>query len=163
MTAFEKWQVVNMSLQTAFLLLTFLGALYVGFKQNEINQHLLNAQLFPSPEVTFNHSTKQIELHNKGQANLFLCGSSFQGVQSIETDDRLVVPGSFYYIPGENLIQIIKSKLGNFPDGRFPLDLFIKGSDGRTYQIQNELFCLQKGTDLEIRFQTLAIVPAKWK
>lgn len=42
MESFEKWQVIIGISQTGILVMTFLGALYIGLKQNEINQNLLN-------------------------------------------------------------------------------------------------------------------------
>jgi len=44
MTAFETWQVVLGIVQAALLLAAFLGAMYVGLKQNEINKNLLDLQ-----------------------------------------------------------------------------------------------------------------------
>ena len=55
-TTFQNWQIKLTIIQIIILLLAFLGAFYVGLKQNEINRNLLNLNYIPSLEITYNHA-----------------------------------------------------------------------------------------------------------
>jgi hypothetical protein len=93
MTSFENRQVVLGIVQAALLLATFLGALYVGLKQNEINDRLRILQDYvavsavPGPSGT-------IKLINAGKMNIYLWGFDMPGNNPRFQKPRLIPAGT---------------------------------------------------------------------
>ncbi len=156
MSAFEKWQVVNMTIQSALLLVVFLGALYVGLKQNEINQKLMDIQFTPSAEVAI--VGNRFRIYNKGRESIWLWGSQTEGLRKdIQDMPRLITPGGFYYIPTDTLKAFIKQQVGDNGEKRIRINLFIKTAHERRYTIRNVLYCTVVNSIVTINPQTIGM------
>jgi hypothetical protein len=110
MTTFELWQVVNMTAQSFLLLATFLGALYIGFKQYEINQQLVELQHQPTVEVAV--ADDRLHIFNKGGQSVWLWGTQIESnPRAIEMEPRLITPQGFYYIPLSALKALVLQRV----------------------------------------------------
>lgn len=119
MTSFESWQVFLGCIQVGILLATFLGALYVGFKANEINDRLRLLQDYAAIAVIPNADT--IKLSNVGKVNLYLYGFEMPGNTHYFERSRLLAAGtgdSYYYWIGPPDIHKIK-------DNKFDIKLYL--------------------------------------
>ena len=155
MNAFESWQVVNMTIQTILLLATFLGALYIGLKQNELNQQLVELQYQPSIEVSV--VDDQLQILNKGNHNVWLWGNEIEGNKAIEKEPRLIPPQGFYYIPLEQLKARVLQNVGKNGEARLNVTTFISTIGDRNYLVRNIFYCVVKESLVTIHSQTIGI------
>ena len=102
MNAFEKWQVVLGVVQAGILLMTFLGAIYIGLKQNEINERLRTLQDYVAVTAVPDASNNKIKLINTGRTNLYLWGFDMLGNNQRLKKPRLITAGTmeaaYYWI-----------------------------------------------------------------
>lgn len=164
MTAFENRQFSVMITQTIILLAAFLGALYIGFKQNEINKNLLNLNYIPSIEITYNHAENRLNIWNKGKTNVYLWGTKFNEEEiNIGEKGFLIVPGGFYYLFAEKMEKEILNKMDQNNERFFSLELFIKGVEEKKYIIRNQLLVKMINSNVvNIHTQTLSISQSDW-
>jgi hypothetical protein len=161
LSTFEISQVVNMTVQSILLLATFLGALYVGVKQYQINKQLIELQHQPSLEVAA--TPDQIQVLNKGNTSVWLWGTEVEhSPKTVETEPRLITPQGFYYIPLAALCENVRARVGPTGQERLTFLLFIKTADGRKYVIRNLLLCIAQEGHVSIRSQTIAIDQQEW-
>lgn len=161
LSAFEIWQVVNLTAQSVLLLATFLGALYVGIKQHQINKQLIELQHQPSVEVAT--ASGQLRIFNKGSNSVWLWGTRLDhSPPTIEAAPRLITPQGFYYIPLAALKSSVLGRVGPAGEERLALLLFIKTADGRKYVIRNLLLCVAQAGQVSIHSQTVAIEHQEW-
>ena len=93
MNAFEKWQVILGIVQAGLLLMTFLGAIYIGLKQNEINDRLRVLQDYVAVSAIPDQSGK-IKLINSGKSNVYLWGFDMPGNNQRLQKARLIPAGT---------------------------------------------------------------------
>jgi len=161
LTPFEMWQVVNMTAQSVLLLATFLGALYVGVKQYQINKQLVELQHQPSVEVATTED--QLRIHNKGGNSIWLWGSHVDhSLKLIENEPRLITPQGFYYIPLAMLKSGVLSLIGQTGEERLTLTLYITTADKRKYVIRNVLLCVATAGQVAVHSQTVGIEHKEW-
>jgi len=161
MSTFEIWQVVNMTAQSVLLLATFVGALYVGIKQYQINKQLIELQHQPSVEVAT--TPDQLQVFNKGSSSLWLWGTHVDhSPKTIEREPRLITPQGFYYIPLASLKAGVIGRVGSNGEERLSLMLYIKTTDGRKYVVQNILLCLVQAGQVSVHSQTVGIEHQEW-
>lgn len=162
MTSFETWQVINMTIQSMLLLAAFLGALYVGLKQYEINEKLVELQYQPSVEIAI--AGNQLQVHNKGVHNIWLWGTEIESSsRSIEKDPRLITPGGFYYIPTEKLQKLVQERLKGDGELRLNAMFFVKGAHDRKYTVRNVFYCTVVKGVVSVRAQTIGISSEEWR
>jgi hypothetical protein len=161
LTDFEIWQVVNMTAQSVLLLATFLGALYVGVKQYQINKQLIELQHQPSIEIAA--TDEQLQILNKGTSSIWLWGTHAEhSNRALEGEPRLITPQGFYYIPLDALKANILGRIGQDGEEHLALTVFIKTADGRKYTVRSVLFCKVKVGNVEIHSQTIAVDCEDW-
>lgn len=103
---------------------TFLGALYIGMKQNEINQKLLDPNFFPSLEIIYSYN--QFQIYNRGRDNIWLYGDrASNGQKDILAKVRMIPLGGYHYILGVELEKTVVNLAGDNRGVRIPLDLYI--------------------------------------
>ena len=162
MNALEKSQVVNMTIQSMLLLVAVLGALYIGFKQNDISQQLLDIQYIPS--VAFAVEGNQFRIYSKSKENIWLYGTQTEGLKkNFQEEPRLITPGGYYYIPVEPFKAFIKQQVGNDGEKRIRINLFIQTAHERRYTIRNVLYCAVISGKVEINPQTIGMTLGNWK
>jgi len=103
-----------------------LAALYIGFKQveiksqqaeislkqTEISKSLLDIPFTVSVDVVYEPGSKRLNVHNKGQTNIYLWGSKLgDGPQVLEKAPVLITPGGFYYIFADSLEACTRTRL----------------------------------------------------
>ena len=102
MNAFEKWQVIVNTVQAGIILMAFFGALYIGFKQNEINDKLRLLQDYVAVAAVPD-ANSVIKLINTGKINLYIWGFDMPGNNQRLDKPRLISAGSmeaaYYWIP----------------------------------------------------------------
>ncbi|MBK7362506.1 MAG: hypothetical protein IPJ01_09430 [Micavibrio sp.] len=161
MTAFENWQVIIGIIQSCILLATCLAALWIGLKQNEINQNILNLQFVVALEVVY--TDKKINIANKGQTNLFLWGTQTLGNNKlIEKEPRLITPGGFYYLNAEHIETEAREKLKTSELTVLTLDLFLKNQNQDKYVVRTIINFAKKGDDLISNSQTISVAKKDW-
>lgn len=161
LTEFEVWQVVNMTAQSVLLLATFLGALYVGIKQYQINRQLIELQHQPSVEIAA--TADQLQIHNKGTSSIWLWGTHAEhSKRTMQNEPRLITPQGFYYIPLDALKVNILGRIGQDGEERLTLMIFIKTSDNQKYSVRNILYCQVVAGNVTIHSQTIAVDRQEW-
>ena len=129
MSTFETSQIIISIIQTAILLSTLIAAICIGFKQAKISNRqadisemqttisrsLADLPFVVSTDVTYDQSTKRINIYNKGQTNIYLWGTKVgSGSKVMETDPRLITPSGSYYL----LAESVESDLSKALDGQ---------------------------------------------
>jgi hypothetical protein len=108
MNKFEKWQVGISISQTVLLFFTLVSAIYIGVKQNNINENLLNLNYFPSVEVAYTPENKRIQIYNKGNSNVWLWGTKYMNTKpNIKDKPVLITPNGSYHILAEKFESLI--------------------------------------------------------
>ncbi len=161
-TSFEIWQVVNMTIQSMLLLAAFLGALYVGLKQYEINEKLLELQYQPSVEIAMADG-ERLHVNNKGSHSIWLWGTEVESCsKEVEKNPRLITPGGYYYIPADNLKKLVRERLKG--DGELWLNsrFFFTTSNDRKYLVRNIFYCTVSKGAITIHSQTIGITNEEW-
>lgn len=161
LSTFEVWQVVNMTAQSFLLLAAFLGALYVGIKQYQINKRLIELQHQPSIEVAA--TDDQLQVLNKGSSSVWLWGSHVgHSSKVIEKEPRLITPQGFYYIPLVALKANVLKRVGSVGEERLSLTLFVTTADERKYVIRCMLLCVVASEQVTVHSQTVGIAREEW-
>ena len=109
MTAFEKWQLVNMTFQSALLTGTFVAAFYIGRKQTEISarqteisQRLLDLGYGVSVPITYDLPNKRFVFKNNGRHNIYLAGGRANPIgKLLLTPPPLISVGDSDYIEAD--------------------------------------------------------------
>lgn len=141
--------------------MTFLGALYIGLKQNEINQNLLDLNYSVSVEVAY--VDKQVQIHNKGQTNILLWGNKIGDRQKrLEAEPRYIVPGGFYYILADQWESGLVKTLAQNLESRIPFEVYVESENKRKYIVKGIFFVKIIKGGLEIHSQTLAVAKSEW-
>lgn len=162
MDPYKNRKIVILIIQTCILLLTFLGALFIGFKQIEINNQLLELNNVVSVEVAY--ATKKLNVFNKGKNNIWLWGTKIsKEPKTIESEPRLITPGGFYYLLTDKLESKILQEIPGDGSIKVNLDLFIKDGRNKKYIIKNLLFIQVKNKDITIHSQTTSINQSNWE
>ncbi len=105
----RKWQKLKITdkvqiIQTLILFFTLIGAIWIGVRQNEINERFKNLQDYAAISVIMPSKKGAITLRNTGNINLYLWGFEIFGKRRKHDRPRLVGVGvdCFIYI-GEDL------------------------------------------------------------
>lgn len=136
MNSFETWQVFLGIIQSMILLGAFLGALYVGMKQNEINNRILSLQDYVAISAVPDQRSGKINLLNTGKLNLYLHG--FDMLENKQRFDkaRLISAGtneaSYYWIDPPPNLETIEV----FPY-EFKFKLYLKDEFGQKWISEN--------------------------
>lgn len=177
MSAYERWQVVTLITQTIILLGTLIVALYIGFKQiqissqqteislkqTEISKNLAELPYVVSAEVTYDPSTKRINIYNKGQTNIFLWGSKMgDGPALVEKEPRLITPSGSYYVFADQLEDEIIQKTGGNGEVRGDLKIYLKNQGDTKYKVSVIIFAKCENGRVSINTQTTSIKPEAW-
>jgi hypothetical protein len=138
-----------------------LGALYVGFKQNEINQNILDLQHAVSLEIT--HQPQRLNISNKGQTNIWLWGTRLaDAAPSYEQQPRLITPGGFYYLIADKLEALIVKNIGQNGNTVVPLEVFVAGQNGKKWIVRTLLFAVVTNGVVQIHTQTVSATQTDW-
>ncbi|MFZ2252770.1 MAG: hypothetical protein WAW13_01190 [Minisyncoccia bacterium] len=127
MNSFEMWQVLLGCIQASILLATFLGAIYVGFKANEINDRMRMLQDYVAIAAVPDSSV--IKLINVGKVNLYLWGFDMPGNSHHFERPRLIPSGtndSAYYYIGTPDLNLVK-------DNQFDFKLYLTDQFGNKW------------------------------
>lgn len=157
----KNWKLIISIIQTVIFFVTFIGAFYIGIKQNEINNQLLELNNVVSVEVGYD--INKLDIFNKGKNNIWLWGTKIgEEAKNIESEPRLITPGGFYYL----FTDIFEAKiLREIPDNGSKivnLDIFIKDGRDKKYIIKNLLFIEVKNKNITINSQTTSINQVDW-
>lgn len=113
MNLFEIWQVVLGCLQVVILVATFLGALFIGVKTNQINERLRLLQDYVGVAVV-PADENILKLLNVGKVNLYLYGFEIPGNNRYFERARLLATGTgdsaYYWIETPNINNIENNK-----------------------------------------------------
>lgn len=163
MTKFERWQVTLTCFQAFILTLTLVCAVYIGFRQNQINEKLLNLNYIPSLEVAYTSHNKRILIYNKGNSNIWLWGTKYLNTKpKFRNEPVLITPGGSIHILAEKFKDLIKELIGNDGEKLIPFELFIESSNNVKYIVKNRLLCIVKNNEVSIHSQTLSIIQQDW-
>ena len=139
---------------------TLLSAVYIGFKQNEINQNLLDLHYALSIEVTYQDG--RIIIYNKGQSNIFLWGDKIGEKPSIEQRPRLITPAGSYYLLTAELEQKARPALGNNGKAEIPFEIYITDEKQRKFVVNCQFYLITLSGVFSIHTQTLGISQGTW-
>ena len=163
MNKFEKWQVRISISQTVLLFFTLVSAIYIGVKQNHINENLLNLNYFPSVEVAYTPENKRIQIYNKGNSNVWLWGTKYMNTKpNIKDKPVLITPNGSYHILAEKFESLIKTQIGKDGETFVPFDLFIEDSNKTKYVVNNQLYYRVENNKVSIHSQTKSISKQDW-
>jgi hypothetical protein len=161
MTRFEKTQAAISSVQTGILFLTLTAAVWIGWKQDQINENLLDLNYVP--EVTITYGAKQINILNGGKTSVTLWGNKLDNEpKDFEGPPRIIAPGAFYYIPAGKFEQEVVAKLGPHGQAFVPFDVYIETENHRKYTVKGLFLCKTVKGSLSVRAQTLSIMASDW-
>lgn len=162
MTAFEKWQVGLGVLTACILLAAALLAFYVGLKQNEINERLLDLNYVVSLEIT--HVPGQIRVRNKGKTNVALWGSKIRDRRAlIEDDPRTITPGGFYYLHSQDVeTALAKDASDGINEQVIPLELYVEAANGTRWIVRTLLYSVVSNSNVQIHTQTVSAAQSDW-
>src|SRR5437879_4463532 len=97
MSRFEKWQVVNGVIQNVLLLATLSFACYLGFRQANINDMLIDLQYAVSVQVTYDPAGSKLNITNTGVGNVFFWGVKFEDeAPKMEANPRVLAQGASF-------------------------------------------------------------------
>ena len=160
MNTFQVWQVANMTAQSGLLLATVLAALYIGRKQYQINEQLVEMQHQPSIEVAPTQS--QLQVVNKGSQNVWLWGIALEGQpRDMQKLPRLITRQGFYYFTLDRFKNAVRA-LGKAGEINLRFDLYISTVHDRRYTINNILHCIASNENVEVHCQTVGLAQADW-
>ena len=177
MSAFETWQVITSIAQTAIFLATLLAAIYIGLKQAEISNRqadisemqtaisrsLADLPFVVSAEITYDQSSKRINIYNKGQTNIYLWGTKLgDGSKVVEQEPRLITPGGFYYLLAESLENDLRKALGKQPEVKGLFIIYLTSQNDVKYTVSTVVLGKLSGDQLVIHTQTTSIRPETW-
>lgn len=158
MTSFEKWQVIVSIVQAGVLLMTFLGAIYIGFKQNEINDRLRALQDYVA--ISAVPSNGIIKLLNTGKTNLYLWGFDMPNNNQKLDKSRLISAGtndsSYYWIPSINLNQVQQLPY------QFEFKLYLKDEFDQKWISEHGGEAYKDGADIKIRVWSYKTYKSDW-
>ena len=159
MSKFEKWQVGIGIGQSVILFSTFIAALFIGIKQNQINQNLLDLQFNVSIEITYDHAQQHFNIHNKGQNNIWLWGSKLNGAEvALEKEPRQITPGGFYYVITDKFEPEILSKLGQNGEKNVSFDVLVETQNREKWTVHTLLFIQVVEGNIKIHTQTVSVM-----
>lgn len=177
MTKFEVLQIITGAVQSLILLATLFAAVYIGLKQagisklqatisarqTEISKDLAELPYIVSVEVTYEKSKKQLNIHNKGQTNLYLWGTKLgDGRKSVEEEPRLIAPTGFYYLLADSLESETFRSIGSEVEMRRILELYVTSLSAAKYVISTIIFAKINNGIVSIHTQTTSIKQQDW-
>lgn len=129
----------------------------IGKKQNEINENLLDLQYAPSIELQYDKTTKQIQIHNKGNGRLWLSGTKVnENHISMESEARLITQAGFYFLNFSAQHDLILGRLRVGGETRIKIELFLKSENGKKYRSKHYLIFEKFADDaFNVRSQTI--------
>jgi hypothetical protein len=163
MDTFEFWQIVVMVIQSVLLLMTFLGAFYIGRKQNQINQQLIELQHQPSVIVLVDEDRGRLNVTNRGSHNVWLWGTQIEEDKKMDEHPRLITPKAFYYFPSlAGIKDTALQRCRTSGEVKLPFTLFLSTISERKYIVRCILFCKVTGGKVTVHSQTIGILQREW-
>lgn len=161
MTAFENWQVIIGIIQSCILLATCLAAIWIGLKQNEINQNLLDLQYAVSVEVTY--GDHRVYITNKTPTNIWLWGTqTADNPIHMEQESRLLVIGGSYYIDAPQLEAEALKNIGLNGDMSIPFKIFLKNQNQEKYIVKTLIVFKVRQGKVSINTQIISSTKQEW-
>ncbi len=177
MSTFETSQIIISIIQTAILLSTLIAAICIGFKQAKISNRqadisemqttisrsLADLPFVVSTDVTYDQSTKRINIYNKGQTNIYLWGTKVgSGSKVMETDPRLITPSGSYYLLAESVESDLSKALDGQSEVKGLLTIYLTSQNDIKYIVSTVVLGKLSDNQLTIHTQTTSIRPEAW-
>ena len=168
---------MNAFAQTVILLGTLIAAIYIGLKQVEISkrqadiseiQTMISKSLADLPfvvsvEITYDPSTKRLNVINKGQTNIYFWGTKLgEGPKLIESEPRIITPSGSYYLLAESLEGNFRKAIGRNSEVRGTFNIYLTSQNDVKYVVSTILLGKLVGEQLMIHTQTTSIRPHEW-
>jgi hypothetical protein len=150
--------------QNLILTLTLGAAIWIGFKQNEINERLLNLNYFPEVKITYDTGRKVVDVVNRGKSGLLLLGDKLDGQQKvIGSRPEWIAPGGFYYIHADAMEQEVRQKLGpNSGDHEASFDIYIQTENLKKHTVKGLFIFITVNGSVLVDSQTLSVAESDW-
>jgi hypothetical protein len=133
---FEKCQLKIGIFQTAILTVTLICAVYIGVKQNSINQSLLNLNYVPSIMITYENN--RINFKNMGSQNIWLWGKKVGSRKPlIEEKPVLLTLGGLYFIDGKKIAEISAFEKQSDLKMQIPVEFYFQTENHERYVFNN--------------------------
>lgn len=160
------------------LFATLLAAICIGLKQAEISnrqadigevQTIISRSLADLPfvlsaEITYDENTKNINISNKGQTNIYLWGTKLgDGPKVMEQAPRLITPNGFYYLLAESLEGDLRKALDNRSEVKGLFIVYVTNQNDIKYTVSTLVFGKLIGEQFNIHMQTTSISPQEWQ
>jgi hypothetical protein len=156
-------KISGLAVQNCILAATLVAAVFIGIKQNEINEHLLDLNYYPELAIVYDAGTKQVRIFNYGKSGVLLWGDQLDDEpKDIEAKSYLIAPGSFYYMHGEKLQDYVLKKIGPNGGRSEPFSIFVETENSRKYTVEGQLNYHTTNSVVSVDAQTLAVVAKDW-
>jgi hypothetical protein len=160
---FERYQVILTAIQTVALVAATAGAIWIGVIQTRINRKLYELDLSVAAEVTYDQSTKRLNIFNRGRENIWLWGDKLgSGPKTVEKEGRLIVPGGSYYIFADTFEREVLEKVGHDGETQVPFQLLGKDAADRPFVVDLVLFVQVRDGAVTVHTQTTSIRHSAW-
>lgn len=159
--SYERYQITIGATQTLILALTLLCAIYIGIKQNNINQGLLDLNFAPSLMVTYEND--RINVKNMGSQNVWIWGKKIGSRKPmVEKQGRLLTPGGLYFFDAKSLEDIIQSDMQSDSRIQIPFEFFVQTENQKRYVLNNLIYFNTRDGKLKTHIQTIGIIKMDW-
>ncbi len=171
MTDFEKWQRRNGIVKTVLILVTFISACYIGFrqteisaKQNKISAALVDLQYAVSVNISYDFDENLVSITNKGQGNIFFWGSKLGSTdRMMEAQPRILAQDANFTIsPTGDLKRELIANLGANQKRIIPMELYAANQRGTKYVIRCLLVAEIKDRKPHVMTQTIGVQRSEW-
>jgi hypothetical protein len=106
------------------------------------------------PFVILRPAAGQLNLQNKGDADLQLWGDKFEGLPAnIERQARIIPRDGFYYFPTDRLKAVMLSTVGHDGEKVVPFEVYLSDVAGRKYIARFDLHIRMTSGDMTIYIQ----------
>jgi hypothetical protein len=111
-----------------------------------------------APSVVLIPAVGQLNLYNKGDADLQLSGDKLEGFPTdLDEQGRIIPRGDFYYFPTDRLKAAMLSTVGHDGEKLVPFEVYLSDTKGRDYIASFHLLVKMTAGNMTIHTQQLGL------
>ena len=115
------------------------------------------------PTVVLLSAGDQLQLHNKGEKDIYLWGTKLAALQPIiETERRIIAPG-FYYLLASSMVEWVHHVIGQNGTELVPFKMYLEDTAGNLFVGNFNLLITAKEGLFSVHTQQLGVEKTNWR
>ena len=116
------------------------------------------------PSVALAYQNQRLVVENHGRTDIHLWGSRLaDSYRLIESQPRILAPGSFYYLITDKFREMARGKIGENAEANVPFEIYLMNAHGEPFVARFNLWIVTKDGAFDIHSQMIGLDARDWR